>query len=198
MQPDFNPKSLIVPIAVAEGASTLVSLGAVLAMARCGSVIDPVRDFVARHFIYPMTAHKFAPANIDTNDPLYEKARDQANILVKGGVMVGAGFASHVPIQLALEGHYDVKSFHQVAMGKSAGLGVALGSIVLLNTLAPKVLTALQKAVCPILAPYLPQGCDHGCTYAKEACQLMTVEIPSSIISGLVNYAITRRALRSV
>src|SRR5581483_6915335 len=140
MQPDFNPKSIIVPIAAAEGASTLVSMGAVLAMARCESAINPVRDFVAKHFIYPMMAHKPAPAGIDTSDSVFDKACDKATMLIKGGAMVGAGFASHVPIQLALEGHCDAKSIRQVVIGKSTGIGVALGSIVLLNRFMPKVL----------------------------------------------------------
>ncbi len=195
MQADFNPRSIIAPIAVAEGASSLVSMGAVLAMAHCESAVSPARNFIARHFIYPMMAHKPAPADIDTSDPLFHKACDQATMLVKGGVMVGAGFASHIPIQLAMEGHCDAKSFRQVLMGKSAGLGVSLGSIFLVNSVMPQVLPAIQKAICPVLAPYLPQGSDHGSSAAEETCHLMTVEIPSSIISGLVNYGITRRSL---
>jgi hypothetical protein len=188
----------IKPIVVAECASSAVSLGAVLAMQHYEHALHPLRDFIAERFIYPVMANKAVHADIDKSDPLLDKARDRATMLVKGGVMVAAGFASHIPIQLALEKQFDPKSFKQVFMGKGAGLGVALGSIAIVNSVMPNLLPAVQKLLCPVLAPFMPQCDDHGYSAAKTACQLMTVEIPSSVISGFVNYGITKRVVNKI
>ena len=185
----------IKPIVVAECASSAVSLGAVLAMQHYEYSLHPLRDFIAERYIYPVMANKAVHADIDKNDPLLDKARERATMLVKGGVMVAAGFASHIPIQLALEGQFDIQSFRQVFMGKGAGLGVALGSILILNSVVPALIPSIQKLLSPVLAPFMPQCGDHGYSAAKVACQLMTVEVPSSVISGLVNYAITKHAV---
>ena len=184
---------LVKPIIFAEGGSTLVSLGAVAAMSHSKSLV-PVRNFIAKRFIYPHLADQPTPTGIDESDPLFEKACNKADLLIKGGIMVGAGFTSHVPIQLALEGHCDAKSFHHVILGKSAGIGVALGSVFLISHLAPNFMHSMHKIICPILAHCVPQGDDHGHANSHEVCKLMTLEIPSSIISGLVNYSITRRS----
>jgi hypothetical protein len=183
--------SSIAPIAFAEGASTAVSMGALLVMEHHPRLIAPARDFVARHFIGPSLQRKH-PA--DSPDTIAKAAQQRASLLVKGAGMIAAGFIAHIPLQLAVEGSFHPSEVKQAVFGKTVGVAGSLGCIMLIDQLAPNALPALQKAIYPLVKPMLPK--DHRgreTRGAEEIAKLLILDIPSSIAAGLLNYQMMRR-----
>ena len=186
--------SIIKPIAIAEIASSAVSLGTVVVMSHAEESLRPMQEWIARHIVYPLS-HQNETTPPSDNDPEFKKAMAQSSMLMKGSAMLGTGFLSHVPIQLAMEGHFDPESIKHVVFGKAAGVGTALGSIAILNQAAPNVIPQVQSSLCPIIDRCMQTKDTKKSDATREACQLLTVEIPSSVISGLMNYYITRRGM---
>lgn len=187
-----NKKIGILPIAVAEGSSTLVSLGALWLMEKLDKPLDPLQHYLTRTLVYPQMAKgKPLPENPEI-DLTYQKAFERASLIIKGTGMVGVGFASHIPIQLALEGKSDAKSLGVAVVGKGVGIGVSLGSIMLLNKFAPDVMPAIQNAIYPIIEPLLPKNSKDRKS-AEEVAKLIILDVPSSIIAGFINYAVAHK-----
>lgn len=191
MKPLFHSSSAAIPIAFAEGGSTAVSMGALMLMERKPSLIAPMRDWLARRVIYP---------SLQTKDPLtnhtalMQQATDRASLLVKGTGMIGAGFVSHLPIQLALEGEFHLSGLKSAAFGKTLGVAGSLGSIMVIDHLAPSALPALQNAIYPLVKPLLPKDARGKETRgAEEIAKLLILDVPSSIATGLINYSMTRK-----
>lgn len=186
--------NIIKPIAIAEIASSAVSLGTIVVMSHTQESLRPMQEWIARHIVYPLSHRNEYTAPADDN-PEFQKALAQSSMLIKGGAMLGTGFLSHIPIQLALEGHFDPESIKHVVFGKAAGVATALGSIAVLNQAAPSVIPQVQSSLCPIIDRCMNTSDTKKSNATREACQLLTVEIPSSVISGLMNYYITRRGM---
>ena len=193
MQNSSTP-SIIKPIAIAEVASSAVSLGTIVVMSHAQKSLRPMQEWIARHIVYPLS-HKSETAAPADDNPEFQKALAQSGMLMKGGAMLGTGFLSHIPIQLALEGHFDHESIKHVVFGKAAGVATALGSIAVLNQTAPGVIPQVQSSLCPIIDRCMQTDDTKKSDATREACQLLTVEIPSSVISGLMNYYITKRGM---
>lgn len=174
------------PILVAEAGSTLVSLAALGLMEHNKDTLAPLRERLARTTIYPSLARKHPEQDTQT---LMEKANQQASLTIKGVGMVGAGFLSHLPLQMAMEGRVTGEGLRHAAVGKGVGLGVALGSIVVINKITPSLLPALQNALYPLVKPLLPKD-ERGrdSRGAEEVAKLLILDIPSSIAAGLINY----------
>lgn len=183
-QPKHNPS--LKPILIAEAGSTLVSLSVLGLMERNSSALKPLKEYLARTIIYPSVAKAHSDQDQGT---LMKKAEDQASLTIKGVGMIGAGFVSHIPIQLAVEGKFSAEGLRHAAVGKGVGLGVALGSIVVLNKIAPNMLPALQNAIYPLVKPLLSKD-ERGrdSKGAEEVAKLLILDIPSSIAAGLINY----------
>lgn len=110
-------KRLAASIAFAEAASSVVSIGAVIATMHKPELVAPIQHFVADRIVYPVM--KAMNSEQLPEDALREKANERGSLLTKGAVMVGTGFASHLPIQLAMNGGFHMKEFKQAALGKS-------------------------------------------------------------------------------
>lgn len=189
MKPFANSK--IAPIAFAESASTAVSVGALMVMQRNPALIQPVRDWVTRSFVLPEVKREKPRLPEAEQQKL---ANDRASLLVKGVGMVGAGFTAHIPIELALHGEFHAKGLKTVVFGKSAGLAGSLGSIFVIDKLAPNLLPSLQNALYPLVKPLLPKD-ERGreSRGAEEVAKLLIIDIPSSIAAGLINYNLARK-----
>lgn len=179
-----NPK--LTPILAAEAGSTAVSLAALAVMERKPGTIQSLKEFLARTTIYPSLARKHPEQSPET---LQKQAEDKASLLVKGAVMIGAGFVSHLPIQMALEGRITGEGLQHAAVGKGVGVAVSLGSIMLIDKLAPRLLPSLQNALYPLVKPLLPKD-ERGrdSRGAEEVAKLLILDVPSSIAAGLINY----------
>ena len=188
-QTKHNPS--LKPILIAEAGSTFVSLGALGLMEHQASALKPLKEFLARTTIYPAMA-KAHPEQDQA--ALMKKAEDRASLAIKGVGMIGAGFVSHIPIQLAAEGKFSGEGMRHAAIGKGVGLAVSLGSIVAVNKIAPNLLPALQNALYPLVKPLLPKD-DRGrdSRNAEEVAKLLILDIPSSIAAGLINYHWARK-----
>lgn len=191
MKPLLNSSSSIAPIAFAEGGSTIVSMGALMLMERKPGLIAPLRDWLARTVIYPTLQKKDPLADSNT---LSQQATQRASLLVKGTGMIGAGFVSHLPIQLALEGEFHLSGLKTAAFGKTMGLAGSLGSIMVIDALAPSALPALQKAIYPMVKPLLPKDArGKESRGAEEIAKLLILDVPSSLVAGLLNYQLARK-----
>lgn len=178
--------STLTPILAAEAASTAISLGALALMQHHAGALKPLKQYLARTTIYPTLA-RHNPH--EDQAQLMHKAEDEASLSIKAVGMVGAGFLSHLPIQMGMEGKLSGEGLRHAAIGKGVGLGAALGSIVVVNKVAPNMLPALQNALFPIVKPFLPKdekGRDSR--QAEEVAKLLILDIPSSIAAGLINY----------
>jgi hypothetical protein len=191
MKPSLNSSSAIAPIAFAECGSTAVSMGALVLMERKPGLITPLRDWVARAIIYPHLQQRHPQGDSPT---LLKQATDQASLFVKGTVMMGAGFVSHVPIQLALEGAFHGEALKTAVFGKTVGLAGSLGSILVIEKLAPNALPALQNALYPLIKPLLPKD-ERGreSRGAQEVAKLLMIDVPSSVVAGVLNYQLARK-----
>lgn len=179
-----NPR--LAPILVAEAGSTLVSLGTLALMERQSGALQSLKHSLARTTIYPALARKHPDQDPQT---LMAKAENQASLAIKGTAMMGAGFLSHLPLQMAMEGRVTGEGLKHAAVGKGVGLGVALGSIMVVDKVAPTMLPVLQNAIYPLVKPLLPKdekGRDSR--GAEEVAKLLILDIPSSVAAGLINY----------
>ena len=194
MKTNDHSSNLARSIAIAEGTSTAVSLGSIWAMQKYPQALAPLQGYLADTLIYPALARHTPPTSETQKTPLKKTASERASLLIKGATMIGVGFAAHVPIQMALEGRFDRAGLKSAAFGKSAGLGVSLGSILLLNQLAPKALPAVQQAIYPLVKPFLPKD-ERGrdSRQAEEVAKLLILDVPASVVAGLINYATHRR-----
>lgn len=190
-----NPNSLSAApsIAIAEGASTLVSLGSIWMMQHHPGPLNGLTNYVQDTLIYPGMARKTPPQSPEQEAALKASAHAHASLLVKGATMVTTGFAAHVPIQMALEGKFDRHGLKTAVFGKSVGLAISLGSIAVVNRVAPAALPALQNAIFPLVKPFLPKD-DRGrdSRQAEEVAKLLILDLPSSAVAGLINYATTK------
>lgn len=195
MKPIFKNPHSAAPIALAEAGSTAVSLGAVWALENHRETIQPLQDYISRTVIYPSLAKHTPPADDAAKEKLQHEASNRASLIIKGAGMITAGFAAHIPLQLALEGKFRPTDFYRATLGKSIGLGTALGSIVVLNKVAPSAMPALQNAIFPLIKPLLPKD-ERGqdSRGAEEVAKLLILDVPSSVIAGLVNYHFGRKA----
>jgi len=190
-------------IAVAEGVSTAAEVGAVWLLGENDHLIEPVRDFVAKRIIYPcercMGEDTSKTPHQGKYDPeLLEKARKRASLLVKGTIMMAAGFATHVPTQMAMEGRFDAREIKKVVMGKGLGVGATLVSLWLAEKARPGIVGEAEDKLKKVLGrPECPPGeKGEACRRQDDFCKLLVLDIPSSVMSGLVNYCFTRgRAL---
>lgn len=178
--------SKLTPILAAEAGSTAISLAALGLMERYPQSIQGLKQSLARSTIYPALARQHPE---QSPEQLIEKAEQRASLIIKGVGMMGAGFVSHLPIQLALEGRLSGEALKHAAVGKAVGVTAALGSIVLVNKIAPNALPALQNAIYPLVKPLLPKD-ERGrdSRGAEEVAKLLILDIPSSIAAGLINY----------
>src|SRR5579872_3914621 len=101
--------SLGMSIAVAEGVSSAASLGAVWMLGKHEHLIEPVRDYVATHIVYPcehcICGDDPKKPHTGKYDPeLMHQAKRKARWLVKGAIMMATGFPTYVPTQMAMEG----------------------------------------------------------------------------------------------
>lgn len=184
-----NNSTPLKAIAIAEGSSSVVSMGALWAMGHRPAMLQPLNRYLADTVIFPQLEKQKHPQGDEARAQLYQQALDKASLLTKGAVMIGAGFAAHLPIQLALEGRFHPSELKRAAFGKGVGLAVSLGSIVLLNRVAPELLPAVQNAIFPLVKPFLPKdekGRDSR--QAEEIAKLLIVDVPSSVMAGLINY----------
>lgn len=191
--------SLGTSIAVAEGVSTLGELGAVWLLGKNEHLIEPARNFVARHIVYPcehcLGEEGSKEPHAGKYDPeLMKKANKRATLLVKGTIMTAAGFATHLPIQMAMEGRYDVKELKKVAMGKGLGMGTTLVALWLAEKVHPGIIDKMDEKIKHVLGK---PDCKHGEEKAAgrtqdDFCKLLVLDIPTSVVSGLVNYFFTR------
>lgn len=174
------------PILIAEVGSTLVSLGTLGLMEHNTGALRPLKEYLARTTIYPSLARKHPEQSPELS---MQQAKDKASLLIKGTGMIGVGFLSHLPIQMALEGRVTGEGLKHAAVGKAVGVSAALGSIVVVNKLAPNMLPALQNALYPLVKPFLPKD-ERGrdSRGAEEVAKLLILDIPSSIAAGLINY----------
>jgi hypothetical protein len=189
--------SLGTSIAAAESISSVISLGAVWLVGKNPQMIAPAKEFLASHIFYPVMAKRASHAS-DQADPenIMEKAERKASVLLKGMVMVGTSFASHLPIQMLLEGQYDIKELRKVVLGKSLGLATAMGTLMLINHIKPGTIGQIEDRLCKDLFDCNENTSKEACEAKKETkemCKLMMVDIPSSIIAGVVNYQLTKR-----
>ncbi len=193
MKPIFKNSHSIAPIAIAEAGSTAVSLGAVWVMGHYPGTIKPLQDYVSRTVIYPSLAKHRPPSDDAAKEKLQQEASNRASLIIKGVGMIGSGFAAHLPLQLALEGKFTGTGFRTAATGKTIGVATALGSILLLNRIAPDAMPALQNAIFPLIKPLLPKD-DRGrdSRGAEELAKLLIIDVPSSIVAGLINYHVGR------
>lgn len=194
MKPIFKNPHSAAPIALAEASSTAVSLGAVWAMERFPKSTEPLKDYLSRTVIYPDLAKHHAPSDETTQQKLQQEASNRASLIIKGAGMISAGFIAHIPLQLAIEGKFSRADFSRAAIGKSIGLGVALGSILTVNKIAPNAMPALQNAIYPLIKPLLPKDeSGRDSRGAEEVAKLLILDVPSSVIAGLINYQISRK-----
>lgn len=185
MSPSKN-SSTLKPILVAEAGSTAVSFGALGLMERSASAWRPFKEYLARTTIYPTLARQHPE---QAPEELKEKSEQKASLLIKGAGMIGAGFVSHLPLQMAFEGRVSREGLKHAAVGKGVGLGVSLGSIMVIDKIAPSLLPALQNAIYPLVKPLLPKDeKDRGSRNAEEIAKLLILDVPSSIAAGLINY----------
>lgn len=188
-----HSKSRFLPIAIAEGGSTGVSLAALWALERNEGLLAPLQQQLSQALFYPDLRRRHQPSSPDQEAELQRRAMLRASVTLKGVAMIGTGFVAHLPIQLALEGKVDGVAFRQAAVGKGAGVAVALGSIIALNKFAPSAMASLQNALTPILKPFLPKDRKSDSHSQDEVAKLLIVDLTSSAIAGLANYAITRK-----
>ncbi|PZP84790.1 MAG: hypothetical protein DI582_07770 [Azospirillum brasilense] len=195
MNPATNSLGPAPSIAIAEGASTLVSMGSIWLMQHHPGPLRGLTNYVQDTAIYPGMAKKTPPQNAEQEAALKAAAHTRASLLVKGATMVATGFAAHVPIQMALEGRFDRHGLKTAVFGKSAGLAISLGSIAVVNRVAPSALPALQNAIFPLVKPFLPKD-ERGrdSRQAEEVAKLLILDLPSSAVAGLINYATTKHA----
>lgn len=178
--------SSLTPILAAEAGSTAVSLAALGFMERYPTSIRGLKEQLARTTIYPTLARKHPEQDPQT---LMDQAEQRASLLIKGTAMMGAGFLSHLPIQMAMEGRLSGEGLKHAAVGKGVGVGVALGSIMVVDKIAPNALPALQNAIYPLVKPLLPKDeKDRDSRNAEEIAKLLILDVPSSIAAGLINY----------
>jgi len=195
-----KPHSLGSSIAIAEIVSSGASLGAVWLLGKHEHAIDPVRDYVATHIVYPCEhcmdsgSSSKSPHTGKYDPEMMKKAKERATLLVKGAIMLGTGFAAHLPTQMAMEGKYDVKEFKKVITGKSLGVGATLATLWLAEKAKPGLITdvedklkhAMGKPDCP------PGEQSDACRRQDDFCKLIVLDLPSSVLSGLVNYCFAR------
>lgn len=176
----------LTPILAAEAGSTAVSLGALAIIERNPKSIGGFKDYLARTALYPSIARKNPEQDAQAS---MQQAQQRASLLVKGTAMIGAGFLSHLPIQMAMEGRLSGEGLKHAAFGKGVGVVATLGSILLIDKLAPNLLPSLQNALYPLVKPLLPKdekGRDSR--NAEEVAKLLILDVPSSIAAGLINY----------
>jgi hypothetical protein len=195
MNPTKNSLGPAPSIAIAEGASTLVSMGSIWLMQHHPKALGGLTEYVQNTVIYPCMAKRTPPQTPEQEATLKSTAHARASLLVKGATMVGTGFAAHIPIQMALEGRFDRHGLKTAVFGKSAGLAISLGSIAVINRVVPSALPTLQNAIFPLVKPFLPQD-DRGrdSRQAEEVAKLLILDLPSSAVAGLINYATTKHA----
>lgn len=187
----MRTKHSVGPIAISEAASSCVSIGSVILMAHHDRQMEPLRNFLAERCFYPLMKRR--PKDL-SDEEAREQAHKHASAFLKGAIMIGTGFASHIPLQLALEKHCDATSFKRVVFGKTIGVSVALGGLGLLRSVAPEILPKAQAASAHVLRRFFP-GKSHQTL--EEVCALLFLDIPSSLIAGLVNYYATSQRGKS-
>ena len=181
-------------IAVAELSSSVASLGSVWLVGRNPQIIKPAKQFLAKHIFYPAMAGNTPPECEQSKiDELIKKAEQKASVFLKGIIMVGASFASHIPVQMAMEGRHDMQEFKKVVIGKSVGIGGALGALSLINYLNPGSIERVEDAIGSSLFHCHQGKSEEACEADKELTKLMVIDVPSSIIAGLINYQLTKR-----
>lgn len=186
MTQENGTKTKIAPIAFAEAGSAVVSLGSLWVMEKMDGIIEPIQHALARTISGKQTPEK------PQEDPQYQQAYNRASLIVKGTGMNLFGFATHIPMQLALEGKSDAKSFGIAASGKGVGIAFSIGSILLLNKFAPEAMQGVKDGVVNIISPMLPKD-KKDRKAAEEVTNLLILEVSSSVIAGLVNYAVARK-----
>lgn len=185
-------KVQIMPMVIAEGGSSAVSLGALWAMERAEGLFEPLQHHLARTVIYPSLAKGQPLPEQPETDPTYKRAYERSSLIVKATGMNVAGLVAHIPLQMALEGKSDARSFGIMVAGKTLGIGVSLGSILALNKVAPSLMPSLEKAIMPIIAPLLPKDKEDR-KAAEEVARLLILDVPATAISLLVNYAVAHK-----
>lgn len=182
-------------IAFAEGGSTVVSLGSIAVMEAMPKTMEPLYTWAAHHIIYPHLAKAHPPKTPQEEAGLRAYAHRRASLFVKAGAMIGTGFVAHIPMQLAMEKRLHAEGFRDAFVGKGTGLAVSLGSILVLNRVAPGAIPAMQKALAPIIAPFIPDAPDTKRDEARvrQIANLLILDMPSSVISGLANYFMSHR-----
>lgn len=195
----LNHHSLGTSIAIAEGVSSAASLGAVWLLGKNEHLIDPARDFVARHIIYPcekcMGMENAKTPHTGKYDPqLMENAKQRASLLLKGAFMLTAGFATHVPTQMLMEGRTDMSEFKKVVTGKGLGVGATLVSLWLAEKARPGIIEEMEGKLKKAMGkPDCKPGQEgEACRRQDDFCKLLVLDIPSSVMSGLVNYCFAR------
>ena len=185
-------KVKIAPLALAEAGSTAVTLGSLWAMERGESLFEPLQHYLTRTIVYPSMFKGKQVPDASEKDPTYQRAYERSSLIVKGVGMNVVGIAAHVPLQMALEGKTDAKSFGIMAAGKTLGVGVSLGSILTLNKIVPEFLPSLEKAMMPVIAPLLPKDKEDR-KAAEEVAKLLILDIPATAISLVVNYTVAHK-----
>ena len=183
-------RRLMHSIAFAETASSVVSIGAVIGVMHHPGLVAPLQAFVEKHIVKPILQH--TESKDMPPDALDAKAHENASLLTKGGVMVATGFALHLPVQLAMNGGFHVQELKQAALGKTLGMTTAIAGMGMLNHGAPQVMQRAEHAVCNTMLPMLPKEEEKGRKSPMEICKLALLEVPSSLVSGAINYRISR------
>lgn len=191
MNSSTNSKKSILPIAIAEGGSTAVSMGALWVMERTEG-LHPIQNALAKYIIYPSLIKTAYPTPAE-HQAAMAQANEQASVLVKGAGMLGAGFAAHIPLQLALEKKVDAKGFRTAVLGKGVGVATSLGTIIMLGQVAPSFLPKLQETLAPIISPFLPKDSKDDSRRNDEVAKLLILDLTSSAIAGLVNYGFSHK-----
>lgn len=174
------------PILAAEAGSTAVSMGVLAAIERNPASIGGLKEYLARTTIYPSIARRHPEQDPQTS---MQQAEQRASLILKGTAMIGAGFLSHLPLQMAMEGRLSGEGLRHAAVGKGVGIAATLGSILVIDKLAPNLLPALQNAIYPLVKPLLPKGeKERDSRNAEEIAKLLILDVPSSIAAGLINY----------
>ena len=197
-----HPSNLALAICAAEGLSAGVSVGAAWLVTKNPQMIEPARDFIAGHVILPFMGKNTKDPSKPEDAKLYEQAQEKASVMLKGVIMTGAGFASFVATQCAMEGRFDGKELGQVVKGKSLGLAATIASMAAVNKLAPGVMHKVEDAADAIAAPLCglhkhsespnDKGPDSQCEQTRELARLGAVEVISSVICGGTNYLLTK------
>jgi len=189
--------SLGTSIAVAEAVSSAASLGSVWLIGNHPGLIQPIKEFVAKQFIYPRMCQHAAehPDPLTPEDPaeLMKRAEQKASVLLKGIIMVGTTFATHIPTQMMLEGRHDAKEFKKVVLGKSLGLATAMGTLAVINAVKPGMVDNFENQMSDKMFHCKETDPSDNCEKHRELFKLMMIDLPSSVVAGLMNYQLTRR-----